>query len=128
MLFSNQTQRNEDLTFLHFIPYQKQRKVYSLDTLTIRQLPQIPTGVVQKSDPNINSVYCHHYSVDTQGPCSLMSFVEFGPTLLLGTAEGLVAHCFPADAHEQLSKGCPIRAVYRTNPATWRASPFCSHC
>ena len=29
MLFSKQTQRNEDLTFLHFIPYPKQRKFYS---------------------------------------------------------------------------------------------------
>ena len=29
MLFSKQTQRNEDLTILHFIPYYKQRKFYS---------------------------------------------------------------------------------------------------
>ena len=51
--------------------------------------------------------------------------MEFEPILLLRTAEGLVACCFPADEHEQLSQGRPKRAQYRTNPATWRASPFC---
>ena len=42
--------------------------------------------------------------------------MEFGPILLLRTAEGLVACDFSADAHEQLSKGRPKRAQYRTNP------------
>ena len=56
MLFSKQTQRNEDLTFLHFIPYRKQRNFYLLVTLIIRQLPLIPTGVAQKSDPNVKSI------------------------------------------------------------------------
>ena len=88
----------------------------------------------QKSDPTVSSVYCHHYSVDTYELCSLMvrelcllSVVEFGPILLLVSAEDLVACCFPADVDEQLSQGRSKRTKYRTNPATWRASPFCSH-
>ena len=33
--------------------------------------------------------------------------MEYGPILLLGTAECLVACCFPADAHESSPKDVP---------------------
>ena len=65
-IITKQTQRNDDLTFLHFILSETKKILFIIHS---DHLPAFtnPYRGSQKSDPNVNSVYRHHYFVDTHG-------------------------------------------------------------
>ena len=66
MLFSKQTQRNVDLKFrILFLIRNKENFIHKSDHPSSSTNPY-------RGDPNVNSVFSHHYSVDTNGLCSLM--------------------------------------------------------
>ena len=66
MLFSKQTQRNEDSYIFAFHFLSEKKKILFISHSEQLQLPLIPKGFVEKSDLDVSSVYSYHYSVDAR--------------------------------------------------------------